>query len=305
MTGYVVRRLLQVALVVLGVSTFMFFILRLSGDPALLFVSDAPSTEEIARVREQLGFNDPLPIQYARYLGAAATGDFGRSLKGNAPAMELVLQRLPATLELTAVAIVAGALLAIPAGVLSAFKPGSLYDTLVTTLASLGQSLPPFLIGILLILLFAVELRVLPTSGRGEWQQVVLPGVTLGLFFIGRLARVTRSSVLDVLSREYVTTARAKGLTERTVVVRHVLRNASLAIMTVLGYLVATVLSGAIVTETVFAWPGIGTLLVQAVQVRDFPIVQASVFVIALFVALANLATDLAYAYLDPRIRLR
>lgn len=305
MGTYLVQRLLQVVLVLFGVSTMMFVLLRLSGDPVTLFISDIPDAAEVARLRQSLGFNDPLPVQYGRFVRDLATGNFGRSFRAKVPARDLVLQRLPATLELTAAALLIGTLLAVPAGVLAAVRRGSLFDTLLTILLALGQSVPIFLVGFLLILLFAVNWHLFPTSGRGEWRHLVLPSLTLGLFFVARIARVTRSSVLEVLSQEYVTTARAKGLDEARVLTVHVLRNAALPVVTVIGHLLATVVSGAIVTEAVFAWPGIGRLMVEAVQARDYPVVQASVFVVAIMVALSNLATDIAYAVLDPRIRLR
>lgn len=305
MGTYLVQRLLQVVLVLFGVSTMMFVLLRLSGDPVTLFISDIPDAAEVARLRQSLGFNDPLPVQYGRFMRDLATGNFGRSFRAKVPARDLVLQRLPATLELTAVALLIGTLLAVPAGVLAAVRRGSLFDTLLTILLALGQSVPIFLVGFLLILLFAVNWHLFPTSGRGEWRHLILPSLTLGLFFVARIARVTRSSVLEVLSQEYVITARAKGLAEPRVLTVHVLRNAALPVVTVIGHLLATVVSGAIVTEAVFAWPGIGRLMVEAVQARDYPVVQASVFVVAIMVALSNLATDIAYAVLDPRIRLR
>jgi peptide/nickel transport system permease protein len=305
MQTYVFQRLLQVLLVLFGVSTMMFSLLRLSGDPVTLFISDNATAEELERLRESLGFNDPIVVQYVRFVGDLLTGDFGLSFRAKIPARDLVLQRLPATLQLAAAALLVGTALAIPAGILAAVRRGTVLDTLVTGLLSIGQSVPIFLVGFILILLLAVRLNVLPTSGRGEFRHLVLPSLTLGLFFMARIARVTRSSVLEVISQEFVVTARSKGLAERVILVVHILRNAALPIVTIMGHLLATVISGAIVTEAVFAWPGIGSLMVDAVRVRDFPVVQACVFILAIFVALSNLITDITYAILDPRVRLQ
>lgn len=305
MQAYIARRLIQVIFVLFGVSTMMFVLLRLSGDPTALFISDVGSAEEIARVRESMGFNDPMYVQYGRFIGDIATGDFGQSFRAKTPAMDLVLQRLPATLELAIVSLIVGILLAIPSGVLAAVYRGTIYDTALTIFLALGQAVPIFLLAFLLIYFFAVRWGIFPTSGRGELQNLVLPGLTIGLFFTARIARITRSSVLEVLNEGYVMTARAKGLSNWIVLSRHVLRNAGLPILTVIGHLFAIVISGAIVTETVFAWPGIGRLMVESVRARDFPVVQASVFVVAVLVAFLNLATDVAYTFLDPRVRLR
>lgn len=305
MKNYIIQRLFQVVLVLFGVSTLMFTLLRLSGDPVTLFISENPNIEELTRLRESLGFNDPILMQYGRFIHDLATGDFGESFRAKVPARDLVLQRLPATLELTFTALLLGMLFAVPAGVFAAVRKGTIFDELLTGILSIGQSVPIFLLGFLLILLLAVQWGLLPTSGRGGVRHLILPSLTLGLFFMSRIARVTRSSVLEVIKKEYVVIARSKGLSERVILGVHVLRNAALPVVTVMGHLLATIISGAIVTEAVFAWPGIGRLMVESVQARDYPVVQACVFIVAVFVALANLATDIIYSFLDPRIRLQ
>jgi peptide/nickel transport system permease protein len=304
MLTYVLRRVLQMFLVLFGVSTLIFVLLRMSGDPVTLFVTDVADTAALEQVREQMGFNDPLPVQYARFLGDVVRGDFGDSFRSRRPAMGLALQRVPATLELTLAGILFGTLLAVPAGIVAAVRRGTRVDLGITGLLSLGQSVPIFVVGFLLILLVAVPVQQIPTSGRGELRHLLLPALTLGLFFMARIARITRTSVLEVLELDFANTARAKGASEFRVVTVHVLRNAAASIVTVIAYLLATVISGAIVTEAVFAWPGLGSLMVDGVRARDFPVVQASVFVVALMVVVANLVADVLIAVIDPRIRL-
>jgi peptide/nickel transport system permease protein len=300
---YIIRRLTLLGVVLFGVSTLIFVVLRLSGDPVALFVADTATAEEIDRVRRAMGFDEPLPVQYLRFLGQVASGDFGTSFRFNQPALGLVLQRLPATLLLTLAAIVVATAVGVPLGVVAALVRGTRYDAAVMGVTFLGQSVPTFWLGIIFILVFAVELRLLPSSGGPSAIHLVLPGATLGVYMMARVARIARSSMLEVLRQDYIRTARAKGLRERAVVLRHALKNASIAIVTMIGFTFATLVGGAIVTETIFAWPGVGRLLVQSVYARDYPVVQAAVFVTALFVVTCNLLTDLLYVYLDPRIK--
>jgi peptide/nickel transport system permease protein len=300
---FLARRIFQSVLVVAGVLTVVFALVRLSGDPITLFITEETPKERIPEIRRQLGLDRPLPLQYVHFWSQVLRGDFGLSLRFQEPALGVVLERLGRTVELAVASTIVATALAIPLGVLSAWRRGSAIDHLAVGLALAGQSLPVFWVGIMLVAVFAVELRILPTSGTGTWRHLVLPTVTLAIYSLGTLTRLTRSSMLEVLGQEYVRTARAKGLPEEIVLRRHALKNASLAVITMLGFEFSVMLGGAIITETVFAWPGVGRLIVQAITVRDYPLVQATLFVLALFVIAINLAIDIAYATLDPRIR--
>jgi peptide/nickel transport system permease protein len=303
MVPLLARRTLHFVIVVLGVYTALFLLLRLTGDPALLYVSEDAGPAQIQRVREQLGLADPLPVQYVRFLGRAMVGDFGLSLRYNQPALPLVLAALPATLELTAAALLLSALVGVPVGILSATRRNSLADRLSLVVSLIGQCVPTFWLGIILILILALDLGVLPPSGRGTLGHVVMPALTLGAYSTARVARLTRSSVLDVLNQDFVRTAHAKGLAGRVVILRHVLKNAAIPIVAILGLSVSTLLGGAVITETIFDWPGIGRLMVQAVFVRDYPIVQGTAFLIAALVTAVTFMSDALYTWLDPRIR--
>jgi peptide/nickel transport system permease protein len=288
--------------VVLGVYTALFLLLRLTGDPALLYVSEDAGPAQIQRVREQLGLADPLPVQYVRFLGRALQGDFGLSLRYNQPALPLVLASLPATLELTGAALFLAALIGVPVGILSATRRNSAVDHLALLASLVGQCVPTFWLGIILILILALDLGVLPPSGRGTLAHLVMPALTLGAYSIARVARLTRSSVLEVLNQDFVRTARSKGLPAHAVILRHALKNAAIPIVTILGLSVSTLLGGAVITETIFDWPGVGRLMVQAVFVRDYPIVQGTALLIAATVAVVTFVTDALYVWLDPRI---
>jgi peptide/nickel transport system permease protein len=302
MVRLLARRISHLVIVLLGVYTALFLLLRLTGDPALLYVSEDAGPAQIQRVREQLGLADPLPLQYVRFLGRAIVGDFGLSLRYNQPALPLVLAALPATLELTAAALLLSAVVGVPVGILSATRRNSVADRLSLLASLIGQCVPTFWLGIILILVLALDLGVLPPSGRGTLAHVVLPALTLGAYSTARVARLTRSSVLEVLNQDFVRTARAKGLAQRVVILRHVLKNAAIPIVTILGLSVSTLLGGAVITETIFDWPGVGRLMVQAVFVRDYPIVQGTAFLIAALVTVVTFVTDALYAWLDPRI---
>ncbi len=305
MKTYLLRRLAQSLIVLLGISVVVFVILHLTGDPTLLLLPPDASAEEIAKFRRAMGFDDPLPLQYWRFLRGAVRGDFGNSLRHDEPALALVWQRMPATIELTAVALGLALVLAIPAGIVSAVFRNTALDYVSTVVALIGQAMPTFWLGIMLILIFSVGLQVLPSSGRGGPANLVLPAVTLGLFTTARIMRLTRSGMLEVLGQDYVRTARAKGVGERPVVWKHALKNAAIPIVTIVGLELGTLLGGAVITETIFAWPGVGRLSVQAIYNRDYPVVQASVFVLASIFVLVNLVVDVLYLYLDPRIRIR
>jgi len=305
MKVYLLRRFLQSLLVLLGVSFVVFGILFLTGDPALLLLPPDASIEDIAKFRQQMGFNDPFFVQYGRFLSGALRGNFGQSVRHGEPAFDLVLERMPATFELSGAALALALCLSIPAGIISAVRRNTLVDYIATVVALLGQSMPTFWLGIMLILLFSVQLNVLPSSGRGGWQHILLPAVTLGLFTTARITRLTRSGMLEVLNQDYIRTARAKGVANPPVVWKHALKNAAIPIVTIVGIELGTLLGGSVITETIFAWPGVGRLSVQAIYNRDYPVVQAAVFTLATTFVLVNLVVDVLYTYLDPRIRLR
>jgi ABC-type dipeptide/oligopeptide/nickel transport system permease component len=305
MNSYLVRRLWQSVLVLFGVSVVVFLILHLTGDPAALLLPPDATAEDIARFRKAMGFDDPVWKQYGRFLKGALQGDFGESLRHGEPAMALVVERMPATFELAGAALLLALCLAIPAGIVSAVKRNSPVDYVSTVGALLGQAMPTFWLGIMLILVFSVQLNWLPSSGRGDLQHLILPAVTLGLFTTARITRLTRSGMLEVLGQDYIRTARAKGVSEHPVVWKHALKNASIPIVTIVGIELGTLLGGSVITETIFAWPGVGRLSVQAIFNRDYPVVQAAVFLLASTFVIVNFLVDVIYTYLDPRIRLR
>ncbi|MDQ3249735.1 MAG: ABC transporter permease, partial [Chloroflexota bacterium] len=259
--------------------------------------------EQIAAARAKWGLDKPIIVQYGVFLGRALRGDLGDSLFFQQPAIEVLMERMPATLQLSAVALLFSLSVAIPVGILSALKRDTIWDYLGTNLAMLGQAIPPYWLGIMLILLFSVRLGWFPTSGRGTLGHLVLPAVTLGSVLMALVTRLVRSGMLDVLGEDYVRTARAKGLPERTVIVRHALRNILIPLVTVIGLQLGALFGGAVITESIFAWPGVGRLALQAISARDYPLVQAAVLVISVVYVFLNLAVDLVYVYLDPRIR--
>ena len=320
MTGYLFRRLWQSLLVLFGISIIIFTILHLTGDPTLLLLPPEATKEDIDNFRKLMGFNDPLFVrwppweyltppwrfltdtQYGRFFTGVMHGDFGNSLRHQQPAMGLVLERMPATVELTAAAMLLAVVVAVPIGIVSAVRRNSFLDHAGMVLALLGQSMPVYWLGIMFILLFAVRLNLLPAFGSGSWQHLVLPGITLGAFSMARIARLTRSSMLEVLGQEFVRTARAKGVSEVRVVLKHTLKNAAIPVITVIGLDLGTLLGGAVITETIFAWPGVGRLAVQAIANRDYPVVQAAVFMLASIFILINYLVDVLYTYVDPRV---
>jgi len=303
MVQFVTRRLLEAAVVVFLALTVVFSLQFLAGDPVKLFLPTDTTPKQIEEFRDRLGFNDPWLVQYMRFMRGALRGDFGDSLRQNEPALELVLRRFPATLSLSGVAIVLALATAIPVGVISAARRNSWFDHLGIGATVLGQAIPGFWLGLMLIYVFAVWLRWLPTSGRGTWLHFVLPSVTLAAFVAARFARLTRSMMLDVLGQDYIRTARAKGLAPPRVLYKHALKNASLPIVTLLALQLGQLLGGAVITETIFAWPGVGRFLVQALLNRDFPVVLVGAFLTAVLYSGLNLAADVAYAWLNPRIR--
>jgi peptide/nickel transport system permease protein len=289
--------------VVFCVLSVVFFLVRLTGDPAVFMVPIGATQEELQQVREEMGFDRPILVQYYTFFKKAARGDLGMSVRYEQPALEIVLERLPATLELTAVAFTFMILFALPLGIIAAIRKNSAADIISSGLALFGQSVPSFWLGIVLILLFSVKWPIFPSSGRSGFLSLVLPGITLGAFSASLVTRMTRSSLLEVLGTNYIITARAKGLNELIVVLKHALRNASIPIVTIIGLQIGPMLGGAIITEQVFGFPGMARLAVQAVLNRDFPIVQAFVVVVSAMIVLINLFVDIIYYFLDPRLK--
>jgi ABC-type dipeptide/oligopeptide/nickel transport system permease component len=302
MGRYILKRLWHTVYVAVGISIISFFFIHLSGDPVMLMLPPDATMAEVETLRQQLGFNDPLYVQYGRFAARALQGDLGMSLYHRVPALSLILERLPASLELAGAAMLIAIVVSVPLGVVSAVKRGSVWDVASMLGALFGLSMPHFWLGIMLILLFSVTLGWLPTSGRGSLAHIVMPAIALGLSLMAMFARLTRSVMLEVLNQDYVRTARAKGLAERLVIGKHALKNALIPLVTVAGMQFGFLIGGTVIIETVFAWPGVGRLVVQAIFSRDYPLVQAAVLVLAVIFVLVNLAVDLVYLYLDPRI---
>jgi ABC-type dipeptide/oligopeptide/nickel transport system permease component len=304
MQRYILRRILQSLLTLVVLSMLVFIICRLTGDPVTLMLPDHASQEEVAQLRAALGLDKPLPVQYWLFLSSAVRGDFGRSIKGQVPVLELMEERLPNSLKLALVSLLITVILAFPLGVMAAVKKGTAIDTLANLIAVLGQSLPQFWVGIVFIQVFAVHLRWLPVAGMGSLWHYILPGFTLGWFLVAGIMRLLRSSMLDVLDSEFVKLARIKGVSGWSVVWKHALKNAIMPVLTYAAIYLAILITGAILVETVFAWPGIGQLIYQGIVYRDFPVIQAVVLLTAVIVVTVNFVVDITYAYLDPRIRL-
>lgn len=324
MWRYLIRRLFQSIIVIFGVTIVTFFSLQLSGDPTYLYVSDRASDEEIAETRKKLGFDRPVMEQYLSFVTNLMRGDFGDSLRSKTPALPQVLERLPATMELTIFAMTLAITLAIPIGIIAALRRGTPIDGGVMIFAIVGQSMPSFWLGIMLILFVGLQLRWLPISGHvpviqpildGEpslaiqnlpdaLYHLIMPGITIAVFSLSRNARLVRSAMLEVLGQDYIRTAHAKGLTERAVIIGHAFRNALIPVITILGLEFGFLLSGVVVVETVFSWPGLGRLVFNAINQRDIPIVQTAVVIFSLLFVGLNLVVDLLYVVLNPRIRL-
>lgn len=303
MFNYVIRRIFQTIPALIGVTLVVFTLLQLSGDPSAVLLPPEASEEHAEAFREAYGLNDPIPIQYFHYMVNVAQLDFGESFTYGEPALNVVLRRMPATIELTLAALAIGVLIAVPAGIIAAIRRNSLIDRAVMGLVLVGQSIPTFWLGMMLALLISVQLKVLPVSGRGSFQHLILPAFTLAMWVVALLGRVTRSEMLEVLGQDFVRTARSKGLKDRVVILRHALKNALPPIVTVGGLQFGAMLSGAVMTERVFNWPGVGTLILDAILMRDYPVVVAGVLIFAGVFILINLILDVGYGYLDPRIR--
>lgn len=304
MTNFLFRRLLQTVFVVWGALTITFVVVRLvPGDPVAMMLGPFSSSEERTRLRQELGLDEPLVIQYVRYLFDAIRGDFGTSFRLGGDAMAAVLAAAPGTILLAVTAMTLTLVLSFPMGVAAARRPGGFIDRVVSFASLVGQSLPPFWVGIMLILIFAGALRWFPTSGAGSLNSLVLPTVALALPYVGWLARLVRAGVLEELGADYVRTARSKGISERAVFYRHVLRNALVPVVTAAALVLGNFLGGAVIIEVVFAWPGVGQLLVDSISFRDYSVVQADVVLLAVAFTVLNLLVDLMYGVLDPRIR--
>jgi peptide/nickel transport system permease protein len=303
MTEYVIRRLALSAVAMLGVISIVFVLLHASGDPATLLVTQDATQADLARIRQAYGLDQPLTVQYARFVARVARGDLGFSYRQGLPVGELIVERLRATFELALAGLAVAVLLGVPLGIIAAARHGSTVDTAAMTVALVGTSVPSFWLGLLLIIVFGVQLGWLPVSGYGSLRHIVMPAFVLGGFYAAQVSRLTRTSLLEVLAQDFVRTARAKGLAARAVMLKHVLRNAALPVLTVVGLDFGRMLGGAVVVETIFAWPGMGRLAVQAVLGRDFPVVQGAVIMGAAIFLSVNVIIDLLYGFVDPRLR--
>ncbi|MEK4244545.1 MULTISPECIES: ABC transporter permease [unclassified Psychrobacillus] len=303
MNNYFVRRILQIIPVLLIISFIVFSLVFIAGDPVALMLPDDASQEDVELLRESLGLNESFIVQYTTYLMNLVQGDFGESYRYGQDAMEIVLERLPATLELGIAALIIAIVVSIPLGIWSATKQNSSLDLVATGAAVIGKAMPNFWLGIMLILLFSVTLSFFPVSGRGTLLHLVLPSITLATGIAAEMTRLIRSSMIETLNQDYVRTAKSKGLKDRIVVYKHAFRNSLIPVITITALQTSTLVGGTLITETVFSWPGLGQLLIQAVNTRDMAIVQASVFVIATLVILMNLVADILYRLLDPRIK--
>jgi len=303
MVSFLTNRLLQAIPVLFGVTLAVFLMLHLiPGDPAALIAGNEATASDVETVRQSLGLDRPLPAQYVSFVGKALTGDFGKSFRTGRPVLDEVLPRYANTLALGAIALAIAVLIGIASGIISAVKPHTLFDNAALLLSLAGVSMPTFFLGLLLMLVFSVWLGWLPLSGMDSWTHFVLPAITLSMASVAIISRVMHASLIEVLHEDYVRTARAKGQREAIVIWRHAVRNALIPVVTVAGLQLGYLLGGAVVTETVFAWPGLGRLLVQSILARDFPVVQAAVLLLAVSFVVINLATDLLYGLLDPRI---
>ena len=305
MQSYIFKRLGHTILVMIGISIISFVFLQLSGDPVGLILPQDATSQQIEDLRNKLGLNEPIFIQYLHFINNALQGNLGRSLFSNEPVTDLILERLPATVVLAVFSMGFALIIAIPIGIISALKRGTFIDTASMVLALFGLSMPHFWLGIMMIMLFSVQLGWLPTSGRGSFAQIIMPATAMGISMVALFARLTRSTMLEVLGQDYVRTARAKGLSEYIVIGKHALKNAVLPLITMIGMEFGLLLGGAVIIETVFAWPGVGRLIVQAIMDRDYPVVQGAVMMLAMIFVIVNLLVDLTYHWLDPNISLQ
>ena len=303
MRHYIARQLVQFVVVILGISILAFAILHVLGDPVLLLLPQNAGKEEFERYRHLLGLDRPLYVQYGKFLSKAVVGDFGKSWYADTPAFRLVLERMPPTIYLTFAGLFVALLISLPLGILAALKRHSWVDNLCTTIAVAGQAVPLFWLGIMMIIVFSVRLRLLPASGYDSWENFLMPSFCLGAALAPLTMRLVRSGVIEVMNMDFIKTARAKGVAESMVVTKHAFRNACIPVITVIGLQFGQLLGGAIITETVFAWPGVATLTVESIRNQDFPVVQCAVILLALVIVSLNFIVDLTVAFIDPRIR--
>lgn len=303
MQRYFLSKVAQSLILLFGVLFLVFMMVRVTGDPAALMVSREASPAQIEEFREKMGFNDPIMAQFGRFISGAVVGDFGNSLHFNTPAMPMVVERMPATVQLASVGLLIALLIGIPIGLVGGFTPGSIVDSIGRFLALMGQSVPNFWLGLMMILFFGVRLGWFPTFGRDQWNSVIMPGFVLGLPVLGQIVRLTRSAVLEIRGEDFIRTAHSKGLEPRTIYTKHVLLNVAIPLVSVIGVQFGYMLGGSIYIEAIFSWPGMGGLLEQAIGWRDFPLVQAIAVFTSVIVLILNIFTDLAYSIIDPRIR--
>jgi ABC-type dipeptide/oligopeptide/nickel transport system permease component len=304
MGTYIARRAVHGVIVLFGVSIVVFLLMHLSGDPvAVLLPLDAPP-EQVEAFRQEMGFDRPLPVQYLMFLSRAVRGDFGYSYHYRTDAMTIVLERMPATLKLTFSALFVALVVSIPAGIFSALRQGKISDMMIRVSVLLGQAVPGFWLALVLIMIFGVRLRWLPVSGAEGWKSLVLPAIVAGSFSMATITRLLRCNLLETLGENYIQTARSKGLPQRIVITRHALKNAAIPVVTVIGLQMGWLLGGAVISEVVFAYPGMGRLAVTAISYRDVPVIQSFVAITATIVVIINLSVDVVYSWLDPRIRL-
>ena len=303
MHRYILSKLAQSLLLLFGVLFLVFMMVRVTGDPAVLMMSRESSPEQIEAFREKMGFNDPLLTQFKRFITRAIVGDFGNSLHFKTPAMPLVVERLPATVQLATVGLLMAMIVGIPIGLVGGFTPGSLTDSFGRFLALIGQSVPNFWLGLMMIIYLGVQLGWFPTFGRDKWNSVIMPAFVLGLPVMGQLVRLTRSAVLEIRGEDFIRTAHSKGLEPQTIYIKHVFRNVAIPLVSVIGVQFGYMLGGSIYIEAIFSWPGMGGLLEQSIGWRDFPLVQAIAVFTSVIVLALNILTDLAYSVIDPRIR--
>ena len=305
MSGYLTRRFIHSIIIIFGISVAVFAISRFTGDPVSLMVDFDTPKEDREVLRKELGLDKPIPVQYLIFLKGAIKGDFGTSIRHDEPAITLVFQRIPATLRLLVFTVFWAIVIAVPIGMISAIKRNSFFDLIGMAISFLGQSIPSFWLGIMMIMIIGVRFRLLPISGYGggDLSHVIMPAITLGAFEVASFARITRSSMLAVLDMDFIQTARAKGLGELFVVIKHAFKNALIPIVTIMGLHIALLMGGAVITEQIFAYPGVGWLAIQSIYNRDFPVIQAIVMVVSVGVVVTNFFIDVIYTFIDPRIR--
>jgi peptide/nickel transport system permease protein/oligopeptide transport system permease protein len=304
MFQYIIRRLISTIPVLFGISLMLFFLLRaLPGDPAQVIAGELATQEEVELIRQQLGLNEPVYVQYAKFLSRLVRLDLGTSTRTQYPVTQEIAPRLLNTVILAVAATILACLLGIPAGIIAAVRPYTAMDMVVTAMALFGMSMPAFWLGLMLIIIFSVKLKLLPVGGSGGFVFLILPAITLAAYLLASIARNTRSAMMEVLAQDYITTARSKGVREKMVILRHALKNSFIPVITVIGLQFGSLLGGTVLTETVFAWPGLGRLMISSILARDYPVIQGAILIFALLFVLTNLIVDVLYAYFDPKVR--